>query len=378
IDKQGGESAQMETSVGVLWIVAGLASGGVGIAQFLRGTEFAWRRWMLVLLAPFVAAILAALLDGTAANLTGVLGGSLELAVPITLGALAGILSERSGIFNIAIEGKMLIGACTASVVASIVLIATGNPLLGALSGVTAAMLVAGVVGLLLAWLGIRHKVDQIIAGTVINIGAIGITNFLFLRVLGGNTQFNTPPTIEPFRLPLLADIPILGPMLFSAKPYVYVAVLLVIFMTYMLFRTRWGLRLRASGEKPGAAGTVGINVIAIRYRALLLAGMLAGLAGSYLSLSTAGSFQMEMTAGRGFIALAAVIFGAWHPVGAFGAALVFGFADTSQALLSILGVQVPPQLLNSVPYIVTIIVVAGVVGRVRGPAAAGQPYEQG
>jgi simple sugar transport system permease protein len=145
-----------------------------------------------------------------------------------------------------------------------------------------------------------------------------------------------------------------------------------------MLYRTRWGLRLRASGEKPSAAGTVGIDVIRIRYRAMVLAGILAGIGGSSLSLASAGSFQIEMAAGRGFIALAAVIFGAWNPIYAFGAAMVFGFADSAQALLSILGVDVPPQLLNSVPYLVTIIVVAGVVGRVRGPAAAGQPYDQG
>ena len=176
----------------------------------------------------------------------------------------------------------------------------------------------------------------------------------------------------------MLADVPVLGPIFFSAKPYVYVMYALVAILTYLLFRTRWGLRLRASGEKPAAAGTVGIDVISIRYRSLFLAGLLAGLAGSYLSLSVAGNFGMEMVAGKGFIALAAMIFGAWHPVGALGAALVFGFAGTTQTLLAILGVDVPPQLLNSVPYVVTIIVVAGVVGRVRGPAAAGQPYEQG
>jgi simple sugar transport system permease protein len=265
-----------------------------------------------------------------------------------------------------------------AAVVASLVGLATGSALIGSLSGVAAAMLASGMLGLLLAWLGIRHKVDQIIAGTVINIGAIGITNFLFLRILSRNGEFNQPPSIAAMRLPLLADIPVLGPILFSAKPYVYVGFILMVVLTYLLFRTRWGLRLRASGEKPAAAGTVGIDVLRIRYRALLLAGILCGLAGSYLPLSTAGSFQMEMTAGKGFIALAAMIFGAWHPVGAFGAALVFGFADTTQTTLSILGVQVPPQLLNSIPYIVTIIVVAGVVGRVRGPASAGQPYEQG
>jgi simple sugar transport system permease protein len=166
--------------------------------------------------------------------------------------------------------------------------------------------------------------------------------------------------------------------MLFTSRPYVYVAFLIVVALTYMLFRTRWGLRLRASGEKPAAAGTVGINVIAIRYQALLLAGLITGLAGSYLSLATAGSFQIELTAGKGFIALAAMIFGAWHPVGALGAALVFGFTDASQTLLSVVGVQVPPQILSSIPYVTTIVVVAGVVGRVRGPAEAGRPYEQG
>ena len=318
----------------------------------------------------FIAAILASLLAGRPANMTGVFAGSLELAVPITLGAFAGILSERSGMLNIAIEGKFLVGACAAAIAASI----TQNVIIGVLAAVIAGALV----GLLLGWLGIRYKVDQIISGVVVNIGALGITNFLFLRVLSQNTELNTPATVEKVKLPVLSDIPVLGPLLFSGTPYLYFTVIVMFFLTYMLFRTRWGLRLRASGEKPSAAGTVGIDVLRIRYRAMLLAGMLGGLAGSYLSLSTAGSFQMNMSAGRGFIALAAVIFGAWHPVYAFGAALVFGFSDATQALLSILGVDVPPQLLNSVPYIVTIIVVAGVVGRVRGPAAAGQPYDQG
>jgi ABC-type uncharacterized transport system permease subunit len=378
VDEQGGQSVMLQTSVGVLWIVAGLTSWFIAIMQLLRGAPFRWRPWLLLLVWPWVAAVLAAVLDGQPANLTGMIGGSLEFAVPITMGALAGILSERSGMLNIALEGKMLIGACVASVAASVAWLATGNQLVAIAIGIGSAMLVAGGIGILLAWMGIRHKMDQIIAGTVVNIGAVGITNFLFLRVLGRNTQFNTPPTIEPWRLPLLADIPILGPILFAAKPYVYLMYAMVLVLTYMLFRTRWGLRLRASGEKPAAAGTVGIDVIAIRYRALFLAGLISGLAGSYLSLSVAGNFGMQMVAGKGFIALAAMIFGAWHPIGALGAALVFGFAGTTQTLLAILGVDVPPQLLNSVPYLVTIIVVAGVVGRVRGPAAAGQPYDQG
>jgi simple sugar transport system permease protein len=378
IQRQGGESLDIATSVGVLWMIAGALAGLLGILQLVRGAAFRWRPWLLVILVPYVAVILAALLNGTEAILTNVLSGTLELAAPISLGALAGILSERSGMLNIALEGKMLVGACVASIAASVALIITGNVLLSTLIGIAAAMTVSGLLGLLLAWLGIRHKVDQIIAGTVINIGAIGITNFLFLRVLGDHTELNTPPTVASFRLPFLSEIPVLGPILFSARPYVYVGIIMVVILTYMLFRTRWGLRLRAAGEKPAAAGTVGINVLRIRYQALLYAGLLSGLAGSYLSLATAGSFQMQMTAGKGYIALAAVIFGAWHPVGAFAAALVFGFADTTQALLSILGVDVPPQVLNSVPYIITIVVVAGVVGRVRGPAAAGQPYEQG
>lgn len=378
IFNKGAERFEIATSVGVLWVIAGLAAAIVGVLQLRRGATFRWRPWLIVLLAPFVAAILAALLEGTTANLTRVLSGSLELATPLTLGALAGILSERSGMLNIALEGKMLVGACVSVIVGSLVLGATGDMFVSTIVGVGAAMLVGALLGLLLAWLGIRHKVDQIIAGTVINIGAIGITNFLFLRVLGSNPELNSPPNVAAMQLPFLADIPVLGPILFSLRPYVYVAVILVIFLTYMIFKTRWGLRLRASGEKPAAAGTVGINVVRIRYRALLFAGLICGLAGSYLPLATAGSFQMEMVAGKGFIALAAVIFGAWHPIGAFAAALVFGFADSAQALLSVLGVDVPPQLLNSVPYVVTIVVVAGVVGRVRGPASAGQPYEQG
>jgi simple sugar transport system permease protein len=354
-----------------MWIVAGLAAGLTGMAQLIRGARFPWRRTLLVVIPIWVLTIMANLLEGKPANLTAVINGSLEYAVPVSLGAFAGIMSERSGIFNIAIEGKFLIGALVASVVVSV----TGIVLVG----IVAAALAAAMIGLLLAWLSIRWKVDQIISGVVINIGAIGITNFLFLRVLTKHTELNTPnPTVEPISIPILSHIPVLGPILFDGTPYLYFTLIVMVIFTYMLFRTRWGLRLRASGEKPSAAGTVGIDVIKIRYRSLFLAGILAGIAGSYLSLSTAGSFQMQMSAGKGFIALAAVIFGAWNPVYAFGAALVFGFADAIQALLSILGVDVPPQVLNSVPYIVTIVVVAGLVGRVRGPAAAGQPYEQG
>ena len=381
IDRQGGTPLRLETTVGIIWIVTGVVTGVVGMLQLIRGAAFPWRRTLAIIIPLWVIAALAALLNGKTANMTGVLAGTLNLAAPISLGAFAGILAERSGINNIAIEGKFLIGACAASVAASVTMIVLGegaNPTIGVLVGVGAAAFFGVLVSLLLAWLGIRWKVDQIIAGIVINIGALGITNFLFLRVLSKETHLNTPPTVEAVKIPILSEIPVLGPILFSGSPYLYFTIIVMFVFAYFLFRTRWGLRLRASGEKPSAAGTVGIDVIKIRYRAMLLAGILAGIAGSSLSLASAGSFQMNMAAGRGFIALAAVIFGAWNPIYAFGAALVFGFSDSAQALLSILGVDVPPQLLNSVPYIVTIIVVAGLVGRVRGPAAAGQPYDQG
>jgi ABC-type uncharacterized transport system permease subunit len=370
IDQQGGTAATLTTTVGLLWIVTGVATGIAGVLNLVLGTRFSWRRSLLLLLPLWILATLAALLSGKPANLTNLFTGTLAYAIPVSLGAFAGILSERSGILNIAIEGKFLIGAVVAAVVASV----TGQ----AIAGAAAAAGAAALVGLLLAWLGIRWKVDQIIVGVVINIGAAGIANFLFLRILQHNTALNTPPTVSSIRIPVLADIPILGQIFFVATPYAYFTYAVMLAFAYMLYRTRWGLRLRASGEKPSAAGTVGIDVIRIRYRALILAGLLAGVAGSYLSLSTSGSFTLNISAGRGFIALAAVIFGAWNPIYAFCAALVFGFADSAQSLLSILGVDVPPQLLNSVPYLVTIIVVAGVVGRVRGPAAAGQPYEQG
>ena len=378
IQAQGGDAAVIETTVGMLWVIAAIASGIVAALQLVRGAGFRWRPWLLVVIAPWLVATLAALLNGKPATMTNVLAGSLEAATPIAMAAMAGILSERSGMLNIALEGKMLIAAFSAAVTSSLVMMATGNQILATLVAIAVAMLAAGLTGLLLAWLGIHHKVDQIIAGTVINLGAVGITNFIFLRLLQHNTEYNAPPSVAVMKLPLLSELPVLGPILFSAKPYVYVGYALVIFLTYMIYRTRWGLRLRASGEKPAAAGTVGINVLAIRYRAIFLAGLIAGFAGSYLSLAGSQSFQMQMTAGKGFIGLAAMIFGAWHPIGAFFAALVFGFADSVQSLLSILGVGVAPQILASVPYVVTIIVVAGVVGRVRGPASAGQPYEQG
>lgn len=370
IAKSGGDAATVAFSVSTSWLLTAAVLGLLSTRVWRGGASVRWHRYLAIVAPLIVFALLATILAGVPANLNRLVTGSLAYAGPVAIGALAGIISERSGVLNIAIEGKFLLGAAAGTLASSILGVAIAGPIAGAIMG--------SLMGFLLAWLGLRFKVDQIIVGVVINIGAAGVTDFLFLRVFSRYPELNLPVSIGDVRIPLLADLPIIGPLIFVGSPYLYGAVALVLFFSYMLYRTTWGLRLRAAGEHPSAAGTVGVDVIALRYRAMLIAGALAGLAGSSLALSGTGGFAMGISAGRGFIALAAVIFGAWNPIAAFGAALVFAFADSVQSLLSILGVPIPPQILNSVPYIVTIVVVAGLVGRVRGPAAAGQPYQQG
>ena len=370
VDKIGGTDVSFSVPVVLLWVAVTAGFGAMAALQFVRGASFRWRL-AIGLISPFlVFALLARLLDGTTANLTVFFTSTLLYTVPVGIGALAGIVSERSGILNISVEGKLLFGAMIGSIASSITGIAIAGPIAGAIFG--------ALVSLFFAWLGIRYKVDQIIAGTVINIGALGVTTFAYLRILQPYSEFNRPIGITPIQIPFLSDIPVLGPILFSLSPFFYIAVGLVLFFTYMIYRTRWGLRLRAAGEQPNAAGTVGIDVVKLRYRAMLIAGLIAGFAGSYVSLSGTGGFGINTSAGQGFIALAAVIFGAWNPVYAFGAALIFGMTSAATTLLSGLGVTIPPQILLSMPYIVTIIVVAGLIGRVRAPASAGRPYDQG
>jgi len=370
VDKVGGTAVSFAVPVILLWAAVTVGFGAMAALQFVRGASFRWRL-AIGLVSPFlVFALLARLLDGTTANLTVFFTSTLLYTVPVGIGALAGIISERSGILNISVEGKLLFGAMIGSIASSITGIAIAGPVAGAIFG--------ALVSLFFAWLGIRYKVDQIIAGTVINIGALGVTTFAYLRILQPYSEFNRPIGITPIQIPLLSDIPVLGPILFSLSPFFYIAVGLVAFFTYMIYRTRWGLRLRAAGEQPNAAGTVGVDVVKLRYRAMLVAGLLAGFAGSYISLSGTGGFGINTSAGQGFIALAAVIFGAWNPIYAFGAALIFGMTSAATTLLSGLGVSIPPQILLSMPYIVTIIVVAGLIGRVRAPASAGRPYDQG
>lgn len=342
----------------------------LGGVQLIRGFGPRWGLILGICVVLFVFGFLTWAAAGKSMSLIGLLQTTVQRAVPITFGALSGVLCERAGVVNIAIEGMLLAGAFTGAVVGS----ATDNILLG----LGAAAVVGGLLALVLAILAIRYLVDQIIAGTVINIFAVGITSFIATRVLQVNPGLNTPDRFSPIAIPVLSDIPIIGPMFFSGNLFLYVMFILIGLIHYGLFYTRWGLRVRAVGEHPRAADTVGINVFRTRYRNVILGGVVAGIGGAYFTLGSTGSFEQEMTAGRGFIGLAAMIFGGWTPIGSFLASLVFGFADTLQARLSILNVAVPSEFLLMLPYIVTIVVVAGLVGRVHAPAADGRPYKKG
>ncbi len=339
--------------------------------QLTRGFGARWAVILALVAFAFVFAFLTWVAAGQSMNLTGVLQTTVQRSVPIVFGALSGVLCERAGVINIAIEGMLLSGAFVSSVVTS----AFDNPWLG----IAAAVLVGALLALLLAVLAIRYRVDQIIAGFFINILATGLTAFLSVRILQPyQAELNTPERLGPIHIPILSDIPVLGPILFQHNIFVYTLFVLIAVIHFGLFYTRWGLRVRAVGEHPKAADTVGINVYWVRYSSVILGGMVAGFGGAYFTIGSTGGFEREMTAGRGFIGLAAMIFGGWTPIGAFLAGLVFGFADAIQSRLSILSIGIPSEFLLMVPYIVTIIVVAGVVGRARAPAADGKPYIKG
>jgi len=306
----------------------------------------------------------------TSINVGGMLRVMILRSVPITLGAFAGILCEQSGVVNIAIEGMMITGALVSAIAGSV---------FGLWGGMLAAILAGGLAALLHAILSIKYKIDQTISGTIINITTIGLTSYFVTKILQNRDlhYLNNSGFFQPIRIPVLSQIPFLGPILFTHNIYIYLMYLLIIILTIILFYTRWGLRLRAVGEHPKAADTLGINVFRTRYVAVILGGMLAGFAGSFFVLGSIGYFEQVMTAGRGFISLAAMIFGKWTPIGSFGAGLLFGFAESLATNLSILNFPIPTELLLMLPYILTMVVLAGVVGRSRGPAAAGTPYEK-
>ncbi len=326
---------------------------------------------------PIVFAIVAvfAFLTWSAAGglvpVTGLLFGAVSLSVPLVFGALGGVIGERVGVVNVAIEAQFLFAAFTSAMIASL----TRSYVLGLVGAVIAGALVASV----LAVFSIKYFVDQVIVGVVLNVLITGLTSFLHGAILQPNAAtLNSPPRFPRWAIPGLSEIPILGPVLFNQTLIVYLMYIAVPLVAWGLYKTRWGLRLRAVGEHPQAADTVGIKVNPTRFWNVLLAGGIAGIGGAYFTLGAVGAFDKEMTGGLGFIALAAVIFGGWDPIKATLAALLFGFATNLQTLLSNLGSPIPSAFMSMLPYLVTILAVVGFAGQVRAPAASGKPYVKG
>ena len=355
---------------GTLWTCAWLSIAMSALALTMR--------WVLKRKVPgvitglnfvfFAWAALVYLYHGNTMTLTSLLQGSLALSVPLIFGSMSGVLSERVGVVNIAIEGQLLFGAFTSAMVATL----THSIWLGLLSALVAGSLVAW----LLAVFSIKYRVDQIIVGVVVNVLVAGLTNFLYGTLMQGNPfVFNQPERLKDLPIPGLSGIPIIGPVFFNQTAIVYLMYLALAVVYIALFKTKWGLRVRAVGEYPKAADTVGIDVYRTRYTSVLIGGALAGLGGSFFTLGEVGAFGQNMTNGAGYIALAALIFGRWNPLLAACAALLFGFAENLQYGLAIIGSPLPSEFLLMLPYVLTVIAVAGLVGKVTGPAASGKPY---
>ena len=341
-------------------------AGAYQLARGVRSTG-----WLISILAfTFVVAFLMWAAQDKSFNLTGMLSSSLVRATPIALAALCGVISERSAVINIGIEGIMLMSAQAAVISATL----THNLYVGLI----VAIIVGGLVAAFHAYLVIRFKVDQIVSGVAINIVGTGTTSFISSRFMqsAGDT-LNNSGTFPIISIPILSKIPVLGPVLFENNLIVYLTIILIVAVHILLFYTPWGLRTRAVGEHPKAADTLGVNVYFMRYVNVILGGMIAGVGGAYFTIGSVGRFDEIMTAGKGFIGLAAMIFGKWNPIGAYTSSLIFGFADSLQVKLQILRVPIPSEFLLMAPYIVTMIILTGVVGRAIPPAADGQPYEK-
>ena len=349
---------------GAISIALALAMAFLPLSKMLRRVAIG------LVLFLFVLALLCWADAGltTAVYIVNLLQGTLGQSIPIMLGALTGVICSRSGVINVGIEGQLLLGAFTAAIVSTV----TGSLWLGLVCGALAGSLVA----VLLAVFAIGYRVDQVVLGVVLNTLVLGLTGYLYdgLMIPYQNT-LNSPPTFAAIKLPLLGDIPIIGPIFFDATIFLYLTYFALAGVQVGLFATRWGLRTRAIGEHPIAADTVGINVIAMRYRNVIAAGLIAGIGGAYFTIGSVGAFGANMTSGEGYIALAAMIFGRYTPIGAISAALLFGFTTQLQSIMSTLNTPIQSNLLLATPYVITIIVLAGLVGKVRGPRAEGIPY---
>jgi general nucleoside transport system permease protein len=356
-------------------ILFGLVAAACGGALLATG-----RRWFPWLVGVGIVAVLVSFLCWQVSQapaglntmpLGDVARSTLTLALPLILGSLAGVLCERSAVINVAIEGQFVMGAFAAAMFTTLA------------ASVWVGLVAAGVGGLviaaLLASLSIRYLVDQVVLGIVLNVFALGLTGFLYEQLMAKDqTRYNQPTRVPEWTVPGLSDIPILGPMLFKGNIFVYGALGLVLLVHIGLFYTRWGLRTRSVGEHPAAADTVGVKVLGLRYRNVLVGGVIAGFGGAYFTLLSTTNFNKGMTSGLGFVALAALIFGRWSPVGSLLASLFFGFTSALAFSLGSIASPIPSQFLNMLPYVATIVAVAGLVGRVRAPAADGKPYVKG
>jgi len=372
-DDSAGAALELNGTVGAIafGVLAMLAG-----AAMLSGRGSRW--FTLLLGAGVVAFVLSFLCWQVSAApegqnfmpLVNILRGTFILALPLIFGALAGVLCERSGVVNVAIEGQLLMGAFAGALFGTI----AGS----AWVGLAAAALGGAFISLLLAIFTIRYLVDQVVMGIVLNLLALGLTGFLYERLMQTDTaKYNQPPRFDNWEIPLLKDIPVLGPALFQGNIFLYLGLVLVLVIHIGLFRTRWGLRTRSVGEHPTAADTLGVKVLAVRYRNVIMAGLVAGIGGASYTLALY-TFTKNMIGGKGFIALAALIFGRWSPTGALLAALFFGFADQLGTYLGAINSIIPSQFLAMLPYLATILAVAGLVGKVRAPAADGKPYIKG
>ncbi|MFT4246111.1 MAG: ABC transporter permease [Micrococcaceae bacterium] len=331
--------------------------------------------WMpIVFSVAFLFGFLSWIVAGAATteiSLENLLAGAVTLAVPLVFGSLSGVLCERVGVVNIAIEGQLLGGAFTAALVASV----THNPYVGMIAAALSGIVTSSI----LALFAVRYFIDQIVVGVVLNVLVSGLTGFFYKTLMTNSPDtFNMPASLPVMPIPLLSQIPLIGPILFRQTLIGYAMYIAVAVVYIGLFKTKWGLRLRAVGEHPKAADTAGIDVNKTRFRTVLLAGAVAGFGGAFFTLVAVDGFTKDMTAGKGYIALAAMIFGRWNPIGAFFAALLFGFCDNLQSIMTIIGTPVPSSLMAMLPYLATIFAVAGLVGRSQGPAAAGTPYKKG
>lgn len=373
-DNPTGPALSINGTVGAYLFALLAVAAGVVMVALAREKWFSWLLGtgiVAVVISFLCWQISVAPVGNNFMPVVDIVRGTFIFAVPLIFGALAGLLGERAGVINVAIEGQLTAGAF-------------GGALVGTIAGSAWAGLVGGIVGgvvigVLLAWFAIRFTVDQVVLGVVLNLFALGLTGFLYEQLMRPNSEkYNSPPPFAEWKIPLLDKIPVFGEAVFTGSVFLFLSLILVVVINVGLFHTRWGLRTRAVGEHPTAADTVGIRVLGRRYANVIIGGGVAGIGGAFFTLGLVGQFTKGMVSGKGFIALAALVFGRWTPTGALLAALFFGFSDKLAQYLSGIRSPIPSDFLNMLPYLATILAVAGLVGRVRAPAADGKPYVKG